>query len=62
MKIISLTFIALYKIRKKAINQSFNFKIYSKILTSYIQNASQSGQHEIFLIKYNKVIAKVIQD
>ena len=63
MKIIGLTsFIALYKIRKRAIDQGFNPKIDSKILTSYIQDASQSGQPGIPLEKHDEVIAKVTQD
>ena len=36
MKITGLTSVALYKIRKRAINRGFNPKIDSKILASYV--------------------------
>lgn len=36
MKIIDLTFKALYNIRKRAMNQKFNFKINAEILGSYV--------------------------
>lgn len=59
MKIISLTFVVLYKIRKRAIDQGFNSKIDFKILASYVQDILQFGQSEIFIKKYNEIIVKV---
>lgn len=59
MKITGLTSVALYKFRKRAINRGFDPKVDSKILASYIQDASQSGQSGISIEKHNEVIAKV---
>lgn len=62
IKIIDLTFIRLYKIRKIVIDCRFDPKVRTKILISYLQYKSQFGWFEISLNKYNKVIIEVIWD
>ena len=61
MKITGLTSVALYKIKKRAIDRDFNPKIDSKILASYVKDTPQSGRPGIPLKKHNEVIAKATQ-